>query len=485
MLLLASVSASLAQESGKLPYGGSEAFRFALYKKELKPVSQAVEVLRSPSDSVIVIWGNTSNLGTLLTTPQLKQFVAGGGSVLIASDSSSAGWGGGDFGVRITGRELQSDKKNCYREIANRPFIKPRQIVQGGPNSPLEIVRGFEAIGVNAVATDRPSEMFVPEGKGYRTIRLATYPQGTRDFLGNPLSDAGNNFAVSVQTDDPRGVGIGRLLVLASHRVFVNGMMGVVDDPKDERGFSFDNANWEFTKRTIDWIRNGQFQPRTRCLFIEDGRIMDKFAVEIPQPPKPPMPNLSPQQVLAIANAILRFINYRISELEDSNYFDRVLAGWLGISRLWRMFIISVTVIFLIFAMRWIGRGARRHERASALTPSLIAGLAPRGGVFRQRTTAQLEVGNLYEASRRRVRDRFDVLGAGPGQSGRMPPLLTANDLPDGPILYQSIRWLWLIGYAETPTAISPADWDRLNVLLERATTRAARGDWSFGQKVD
>ena len=83
------------------------------------------------------------------------------------------------------------------------------------------------------------------------------------------------------------------------------------------------------------------------------------------------------------------------------------------------------------------------------------------------------------------VRDRFEALGAKPGQSGRMPPILTANDLPDGPMLYQHIRWLWLIGYADTPTVVSPSDWDRLNALLERATTRAARGDWSFGQEVE
>ena len=178
-------------------------------------------------------------------------------------------------------------------------------------------------------------------------------------------------------------------------------------------------------------------------------------------------------------------MNYKISDLEDNNYFNRLLERWLGIPRLWRIFLITVTVLLLLFALTWVSRGARKHERIAALTPSLVAGLAPRGGVFRQRTAAQLEVGNLYEAARRRVRDRFDVLGATPGPSGRMPPILTANDLPDGPMLYQSVRWLWMIGFADTPTVVSPTDWDHLNALLERATTRAARGDWSFGQEVD
>jgi hypothetical protein len=103
---------------------------------------------------------------------------------------------------------------------------------------------------------------------------------------------------------------------------------------------------------------------------------------------------------------------------------------------------------------------------------------------MRQRTAAQIEVGNLYEAARRRVRSRFDILGGRPGPSGEMPPVLTANDLPDGPLLHQSIRWLWAVGYGETPVSISPGEWDRVNAILERLTARASRGDWSFGQDV-
>ena len=65
-----------------------------------------------------------------------------------------------------------------------------------------------------------------------------------------------------------------------------------------------------------------------------------------------------------------------------------------------------------------------------------------------------------------------------------MPPVLTANDIVDGPLVNQTVRWLWTIGYGETPLAVPPGEWDRLNVHLERLSARAARGDWSFGQVV-
>src|SRR5262249_16936105 len=152
--------------------------------------------------------------------------------------------------------------------------------------------------------------------------------------------------------------------------------------------------------------------------------------------------------------------------------------------RLVRMFLIVVTIVFILFALRWLRRGFRKAEPGATLTKNVQAGLLPRGGVLKQRTAAPFEVGNLYAAPRRRARTRFDVLRGRPASDGKMPPVLTANDLPDGPMIYQTVRWLWGIGYAETPVTVAPTEWDRVNALLERVTARAARGDWSFGQDV-
>ena len=68
------------------------------------------------------------------------------------------------------------------------------------------------------------------------------------------------------------------MLVLADHSVFVNGMMGFSEGRRSPEGYKFDNGNWAFANRTIDWLKGGGPEPRTRCLFIEDGHIIDKFA---------------------------------------------------------------------------------------------------------------------------------------------------------------------------------------------------------------
>ncbi|HVK11352.1 MAG TPA: hypothetical protein VM597_21455, partial [Gemmataceae bacterium] len=93
-------------------------------------------------------------------------------------------------------------------------------------------------------------------------------------------------------------------------------------------------------------------------------------------------------------------------------------------------------------------------------------------------------VGNLYEAARRRVRDRFDRLGGAAGRDGQMPPVLVANDVRDAELLRSAVAWLWPIGYGDVPIPVPPTEWDRVNALLERLTRRAAVGDWSFGVEV-
>jgi hypothetical protein len=391
------------------------------------------------------------------------------------------------LGIRITGEPVSADPRESYRGVPPRPFVRPLFGLAGGLQSPHYLFEDVDEVGPAAVATDRPSTMSLNANKHQRYLvkNLAKYPASSRLRDGRPLDAAQSYFAVSFQPQENAGVGPGRLVVLADHGVLTNGMMGLIKDPAAEKGYRVDNGNWAFTKRTIEWLQGGFPRPRTACLFIEDGRVIDRFATQLPPSPQPPIPNIPPD---VIANWVLNHANGIIDEKQEQDVFNRALERSLGLPRLLRVFLIAATVAFVVVGLRWLLRGQRKPDAAAAaaaMTPAARDGLLPRGGVVRQRTGAQLEVGNLYEAARRRVRERFDVLGGRPGPAGEMPPVLTANDLADGPLLHQSVRWLWVLGYGDTPVAVPPADWDRTNVLLERVTARAARGDWSFGQDAD
>jgi hypothetical protein len=480
------------QVPGRVPASGTEAFRFGLHLQKLRPISGPAEALINPRHTMIVFVGDP-NLNQLVTGAAFRDYLQAGGAVLVASHENAgtpfaAGaaraddWATG-LGIWISGTRLAADPEHCYDSQPDRPFARPKAGGVASP-SPFDLFKGVEESGPNAVATDRPSEMSVDVRPGWRVNNLAGYPAGARRLFGDRerVEPRLNHFALSIRPEGRGWDSGGRMIVLADRDVFSNGLMGFVKDPNAPDGYRFDNGNWGFATRTIQWLKGGAEEPRTACLFIQDGRVIDRFAVELPGTPAPPMPNIPPD---VIANWVLNHANGIIDEKQQQDVFNQTLLRNFGLPRVLRAFLILATLALALVGLRWLIRGRRKAEPTAVLTPFARDNLLPKGGVLRQRTAAQIEVGNLYEAARRRVRERFDVLGGRPGASGQMPPVLTANDLPDGPLLYQSVRWLWALGYGETPLAVPPADWDRTNMMLERVTARAARGDWSFGQDAD
>lgn len=488
------IDAANTHGQDQLPANGSEVFRFALHLHQIKPAASAREILTDPHNLIVVVFGDIhppNQFPGPILGRQLHDFVRAGGAVLIATDGPV--WGGAVgagrpddwgnmFGIQITDQALTAAPQDCHRGLASRPFVKPRARVEFGPPSPFDLFKDADQEGALPVATRRPREMAAPRAGGFLVKNLAGYVDGTRRVANNqPIDQAWNHFALSLQPQPGRGDDpTGRMIVVANRGVYVNEMTGFVRE-NNPQGYRLDNGNLAFSKRTIEWLQGGPPQPRRKCLFIEDGRVVDRFAQEPSANARPPMPKIPPD---VIANWLLNSANPIIEEAQERDAFNRGLERWPGFPRIVKTFLIVMTVLFVLVGLRWLLRGQRKAEPAATLTPGARDALLPRGGVLRQRTASQLEVGNLYEAARRRVRERFDVLGGRPGSSGQMPPVLTANDLPDGPLVYQSVRWLWALGYGDTPVAIPPTDWDRTNVLLERVTARAARGDWSFGQEA-
>lgn len=475
-----------APAAAQIPFDGSEVFRFALHKKGLKPLSQSAEAIRVPEKTMIVIVGDTSSLANKITSLQLRNYVHQGGALLIATDGNfvqfvagDRGWGNA-FNISINGQQLRARQQNCYGNDVNQPFVSPHML--GRPildeQSPYHLFDGLVQADNRAVATDKPSEMKVGNPGRFDLDALADYAPGTFYVRGGgPVLN--RTFAVSLQSQQSK---FGRMLVFADDNVFANGMMGFKKDETAEQGYSFDNGNWELTNRTIDWLkRTSDDGGRTHCLFIENGNIIEQFAIPIPPKPKTPIPELPPE---VMANLVLTYMNPLIDEAQERNFFNRVIEGWLGFPRLLRWFIILMSILFLFTCLRWMIRGRGKFDPRTSMTPNSQAGLVPRGGIVTQRTAAQIEVGNLYEAASRRVRDRFEVLGARPLSDGNMPAVLIAGDVPDWPIVRRTVEWLWMLGYGGQPVAVPPGDWDRMNALLERVMVRASRGDWSFGQAV-
>ena len=167
------------------------------------------------------------------------------------------------------------------------------------------------------------------------------------------------------------------MVVVANRAVFTNGMMGVVEDPQRPGQFTLDNDNWGFTTRTIQWLKGGAGEPRTACLFVQDGRVIDRFAVELPGMPPPPMPNIPPD---VIANWVLNHANAIIDEKQQDDVFNQAVAQISGWARLLRAFLILATLALALVGLRWLIRGRRKAEPAAVLTPSARDSLSPGAG---------------------------------------------------------------------------------------------------------
>lgn len=477
--LIALLGLTLDAPAQTIPYGGSEVFRFALYQKKLTPLDNVRQIDADPASTIIIVLGETQSLNELISGEKLRSFIARGGAVLIASDSTNddIGFRGiswqQSFGIRISGNHLRSVPINCYRRLPERPFVQRSFDVDDDPL----LDRLF--IDLPAVATDRPSEMsFSNDVPGLRFKRLAQYPPGTGRIVDQGLlRPSQNNFAIAGRYVLGNRYGAGRMLVLADHSVFVNGMLGFKPAPENPQGYTFDNGNWAFINSAVEWLQDSGGRPRTVCLFIEDGEIQKQFAVESPSSDRrPPMPEIPPE---VLAELLVRYADPMLNKLDETGWFEKVLGKVASWNRLLQGFLLLVTFFAAWQLIRWLF-ASQRAATPKPVSPDEHADMLPRTGLVRQRVSAQVDAGNLYEVARRRVRDRFDRLGGAPGPDGSPPPVMIADDGPNADAIHAAVRYLWPIAYGSSPVAVALEDWDGVNKLLEQLVRKAARGEWSF-----
>src|SRR5205814_5761486 len=87
--------------------------------------------------------------------------------------------------------------------------------------------------------------------------------------------------------------------------------------------------NLAFANAVVQWLRGPVDRPRTRCLFVDGGRVVTKFdevhyVPATPPPPTIPIPDLtSPENQQRMTDAANAFI----AEQEDKDVFNGVLAN--------------------------------------------------------------------------------------------------------------------------------------------------------------
>jgi hypothetical protein len=288
--------------------------------------------------------------------------------------------------------------------------------------------------------------------------RLAGYPPSA-EFVGDGKLVRGRDyFAFGGQ------IGRGHFLVLADHSVFINRMMG-----------QDDNSNVEFARNCLDWLQWSGGQPRTRCLFIEDGTVRTQFALPTASMPEKPMPPLD-----VLINTFLQHGNNLIAELQGRDAFNSALLSNFSLSAIVRTILLGLTAILLVVGLLRLWSARTGPDPAAQLTAQ-AAPLIPRGSAVRQRHAAQLEQGNLYELARQRVRDQFQFLDDVDWNGPERPPKVVVEwHAPERRRLRKQVERLWQIGYASKPVRVLRREWDTFDADLDNVVRAAQDGWWRF-----
>jgi hypothetical protein len=471
-------------------------FRRILFEDSFKPLTSFDDL---DADSILIVLGNTEPLARLaLRDNGLAGFVRAGGAVLIATDRPldiaqidptdnhpQEGGAAGQlkpFGVRLgdgfpTWKEVE--QAQFYHGHSWCPLVQPQRVPSTAPalfqpfNLPLAgMLPAGGQLPELQVATNAPGYLESLPRPTYRLHELARLPSrsgrsntqqsldevrkpGLRWYDPQDLAEAargqkaprvvGPLFAVGGDVGDQHG----RILVLADHSIFSNGMI-----------YRLDNRNLEFTSQSLRWLQEGGPQPRMKVLLLDDGWVVPSFEVHLRA--ALPLPKPSEQAVVAA-------IDETLAGMEDRNALDGGLYEFIqtrlpgGMQRLYRGTFLAATLLLFIYGCYRIGiRSLHRRDVQVPLLSEAVAEHRPHATLPVLRQRAMHQAGNAWEAARAVARQCLVDLA--PAEADDGPPRFVVAGSTWRRWRRQSrLRWLWRLAYDPTPVPIAP---ERLPALV-------------------
>jgi hypothetical protein len=484
-----------AQQTVHIPAGGTELFRGLLDKEGIQPV-RSNDIWINDDIIVIVIGSTAPQNWSRQPLLYARQALQHNGAVLIATDQSTRFHEfdrNPDFHEPITqvsGNVVVAAWGDCHQPERgvlhdDTPYvvpISPEERLRDGekPDRVWSLFRGLTKL-----ATNEPS--YLDEPRQYRNEYqhpLARLPRSTK-FPGGQRFRSPPLFALG--GDGPaawNGQPGYSFLAVADASVYINQM---VMEPGTD--------NLEFLIRTIEYLQ-GPEKKRQRCLFFENGRIVEKFdglrsALAKPKPKIPPeaVPNVGPL-FGRNQDKLVKFLDEKADEMQSKDALHRLAVGPPGSGRERRNYgdFLEVMVVLIAIAgtLFLLSRTLRAKQPLDVPPPpNAGAGAAATGppGVFDRRQRELVRRNNLYEPVRNLMREFFDSVGAPPNPGPRLPRLIIdarAVRKPDS--LRQALHDMWRIAYGQ-PMHISAQRWFELEPYFNRLRRAHEDGKWRFASE--
>jgi hypothetical protein len=353
-----------------VPFDGTEAFGHILHSFDLKPVAQIDNAfLLVPEKTLLVVFGELGDFEKWKTSlGNLKTYRDEGGAILLASDYP-ARMELPPGNLVIGGTKVKATGASKYKEeLPECPVVKLwtdrlhplfKDLHKGLATNCPSFVR---ANGLDLLRLADFSEDCVQIRQGAQNL-----PPGVAYIVGSPK--------------DARAAG--RTVVLAGQGIFLNGML-----------IQTDNDNFSFAWNTIEWLTQGPSGRREHCLFIDNGNVVDNFALPLSKFGGMPVP---PIQV----------INRVIRGLEDENVFNHLLLESFRKEHYLRGLLLLGSLAVLVWGAWRIMHGRFHLDSGVPLVIGKLQTAAPAAPVLEQRRDELRRQGNLWEPAQVLARQFF------------------------------------------------------------------------------
>jgi hypothetical protein len=339
----------------------------------------------------------------------------------------------------------------------------------------LFIEVGNEQKALTHVAAGAPSYITLDSIEQKDLKPLAFFPRGCKARNGNANDSFSLNqktaFAVGGDLIEPNNSLHFRFLAFASSKVFNNALLylATADNPEDQ------TDNMELCFRTIDYLQ-GPNQQRKKCVFFENGRLIDHFddLARATAGKTMPFPSINlgslQKDLIDRGNSLLDGFQ---KEDTPNKIVNRLLPlRTLALTLFW---VISISACF--FMLRKLV-GSRKPTNIPP-APTIAGATSEPPGVFERRQKELLRRNNVYEAVRDLVRDFFESVGIH-GEPGAKHPKVQISKVvrkPDS--LRLAIKDLWRLAYGP-PQVVGVSQWRDLEPYFEKVRQAHEDGKWAF-----
>lgn len=458
--------------------GGSDVFRGLLHFAGVKPAAwHEIQEVDDYSDLIVVVLGPSRGKFDALPG-KLGSVLRRGGAVLVATDTPmnfakqlprTTGLGVDGLSIFADGSQpgtFLPEHLSCPLAV---PYTRDDFNIPANQRVPeLDLFAGLPRVATNA-----PSFLLIGGYTGEAKYPLARFHEGVsipNQFKRAPLAIGGSG--PDRDSNSPY-----RFLAIADQSIFINQML--VEPEID---------NLKFAARVVTFLQDGGREKRTRCLFIEDGKEVDRFdTVDFLFAP-PPLPPLPIPSLAGLQDKIVDFGNQLIDKAQENDLANKLLLGppeneELRNRRL-RALLTVALVLGSVWAVVWTLRRVWKARQPTDLPqPPLPGGRATAAGpagIVDRRQKELLRRNNLYEPVRDLIREFFEAAGAPPDHGVKLPRVtidIRVVRRPD--TLKKALVDLWKIAYGP-PSHVSVPKWGVLEPLFVRAQKAFADGKWQF-----